>query len=125
MKLSISFLVFALTVCGCAHRPLSAEDQRVLAERKAALAAIDEEKCKAGGGTIRGVGSISYPVCVIPYPDAGRVCTDSSQCTGKCQAEGAASGAPATGQCQSSPHDKFGCFSEIVSGIAKGMVCLD
>ena len=125
MKIPSVFLICTLAIGGCAHRPLSAEDQRILAERKVALAAVDKERCKADGGSIRGVGSISYPVCVIPYSDAGKVCTDSSQCTGKCQAERADSGAPTTGQCQADSHDKFGCYSEIVAGVAQGTVCLD
>ena len=123
MKLPSILLVIAFTACGCTH--LSAEDKRVLAEREIALAAIDKEKCASDGGTIRGVGTISYPVCVVPYPDAGKMCTDSSQCTGKCQAEGTASGAPATGKCQASAHDKYGCYSEIIADVAQGTVCLD
>jgi hypothetical protein len=44
--------------------------------------------CAAKGGSIQPVGKAQIPVCVTPYADAGKACTDKSQCQGACVLEG-------------------------------------
>jgi hypothetical protein len=67
-------------------------------------------------------------MCVIPYADAGKPCTDSGQCLGACLAEyqsgvfSVASGA--TGQCQAD-NAVFGCLGEVQHGRIDGFLCVD
>jgi hypothetical protein len=42
------------------------------------------ERCKARGGSYTHVCSALAPFCLVPTADAGRVCTDSSQCEKGC-----------------------------------------
>ena len=72
-------------------------------------------------------------VCVMPYSDAGRACTDSGQCAGRCLLSYDSSevtiqshpvGREAAGQCEAdSP--TFGCHAEIVNGRITQPVCDD
>ena len=44
----------------------------------------DATACAASGGDwVRACIGGTYS-CVVPYPDAGKSCTDSSQCAGEC-----------------------------------------
>jgi len=63
---------------------------------------------------------------VQPFADAGKQCTDTSQCEGKCvgTADQASSTVPLSGQCQ--PDDRmFGCYSEIKQAKAVNTICVD
>ena len=94
--------------------------------RAAALAKIDQEKCSSEGGTIRGVGMFGTPACVIPFPDAGKACSDKSECQGLCKApDSALVGSSAIGTCQRDTHDMYGCYNKIERGLVVGGVCLD
>ena len=66
------------------------------------------------------------PACVIPYPDAGKACSDKSDCLGMCKAsDDATVGQPATGTCQRNNQDIFGCYSEVKGGVVVAGMCLD
>ena len=94
--------------------------------RAAALAQIDQEKCRSEGGTVRGVGMFGTPACVKPFQDAGKVCSDKSDCQGLCKApDGSAVGSRSTGTCQRNTHDLYGCFNKIEQGLVVGGICLD
>jgi hypothetical protein len=69
-------------------------------------------------------------ICVIPFADAGRRCTDGSQCAGDClvdpTAEMQALGlrGEAVGQCQ--PHTPyFGCYATVTAGRLGVGLCID
>jgi putative hemolysin len=81
--------------------------------------------CAAKGGSIRPVGKAQIPVCVTPYADAGKACTDKSQCQGACVLEGnlEAQG-PVTGACQKTDR-QFGCYAKVVDGKATATICVD
>ena len=92
----------------------------------AALARIDQEKCRSEDGTIRGVGMFGTPACVKPFPDAGKVCSDKSECQGLCKApESALVGSSTAGTCQRDTHDIYGCYNKVERGVVVGGVCLD
>lgn len=84
--------------------------------------------CAAKGGTVRPVCMSRTLTCVAPYPDAGRPCTDKSQCKGKCFLTGPYPRSPLTtkvvGRCQRND-DPCGCFSTIVKGRVAGGICVD
>lgn len=98
-----------LILAGCASHPV-----------------VDKAACEAQGGTVRGVGLFATPACVIPYPDAGRICSDKSDCIGMCKADpGTIVGDSTAGTCQRDNRDVFGCYLEVERGVAVGGMCVD
>lgn len=94
--------------------------------RAAALAEIDQDKCKTEGGTVRGVGMFGTPACVKPFQDALKVCSDKSECQGLCKApENSMVGSQSTGFCQRDSHDVYGCYDTIENGQVLAGICLD
>lgn len=94
-----------------------------------ALADIDVEACEAGGGEVRAEGLLGAPRCVTPYPDAGEICSDASDCEGRCLGaddvtDFDAPDGEARGICEADD-SPFGCFSEIRNGVAEAMICVD
>lgn len=82
--------------------------------------------CFSTGGQVERRGRAGAELCVRPYSDAMKVCTDSAQCIGKCVGavdQGEAT-APVSGQCQAD-NRAFGCYSEIVAGRAINAICVD
>ena len=84
-----------------------------------------DASCSARGGSMQPVGRMQRQTCVVPYADAGKVCSDNADCLGACIAEGnlEAQGAT-TGQCQKS-NVQFGCYAKIVGGKATAAICID
>lgn len=81
--------------------------------------------CAAKGGSIQPVGKAQIPTCVVPYADAGKACTDKSQCEGACVLEGNLEPAnEVTGQCQKT-NRQFGCYAKVVNGKTTGAICVD
>lgn len=97
------------------------------AEADAAPVSADATACAAKGGAIRPVCRRQIPRCVTPFADAGKSCTDNSQCRGKCLVDGERAGEPqgsVTGRCQSDD-DPCGCKIEVVNGKQAGGRCVD
>lgn len=88
----------------------------------------DEATCKAQGGNWQTVGMMQTEACEIRYPDAGKTCTDGSQCTGgMCLTDAATpetAGARTTGVCQPT-NMIFGCYSEVRDGVTQPGLCAD
>lgn len=82
-------------------------------------------QCSAKGGTIQPVGKAQIPTCVVPYADAGKACTDKSQCEGLCVLEGNLEPQDnVTGACQKT-NRQFGCYARVVNGKSTGAICVD
>ena len=83
-------------------------------------------KCLAAGGTVQVVGMAANEACVRRFADAGKACTDSENCEGKCLVSGPhpPDGMVQTGQCQTTDNG-FGCFTELRGGKAVGGICVD
>jgi hypothetical protein len=65
------------------------------------------------------------PACVISFKDAGKSCSDSSECSGRCTtAMGATPGTAAKGTCTANS-DPCGCFQLVVNGKADYSLCAD
>lgn len=63
--------------------------------------------------------------CVVRYRDAGKRCTDKSQCTGDCLYEGRQPAPPgATGVCQRTS-DPCGCRARVIGGNVQHTICGD
>jgi hypothetical protein len=91
------------------------------------------------GGAVRPVCLSQTDMCVTPYPDAGKKCSDSSQCAGDClidmttycDKEGRCTdpetpepGTKSFGVCELD-NDPCGSRIEIVNGIAQPVVHID
>jgi len=82
--------------------------------------------CHARGGhAVR--GPFGERFCRIRFPDAGRACTDGSQCLGNCYwGDDMYAHPPAhvVGACQTE-NVKFGCYFTVVKGRATNPTCAD
>ena len=85
-----------------------------------------ESGCVAAGGEWSREGRLGAWMCVMPYADAGRPCTDGDQCLGDCRARelGPAEARPVTGVCQANT-SPFGCFTRVEDGRAAATLCVD
>lgn len=127
--------LITLVLCACAPQAIST-GQRMEAELQALRAEkmkeIDVDACERQGGVVRGVCMLGLPACVLPYTDAGQVCTDSSECEGRCllNEEGPGTedrplaGADAIGVCETDDNP-CGCWSEIKEGAIQRRLCAD
>lgn len=81
------------------------------------VANTDPAVCKTQGGALQNVCRMGRLLCVIPFKDAGKTCTDKSQCRGECLYAGgdAKSGEAVTGTCQKD-NDPCGCKQPILGG---------
>lgn len=81
--------------------------------------------CAARGGNYQPVCLMGRPMCVLPHADAGKSCTDSSQCEGRCVVEnGADPGKQVTGVC-SRNNNPCGCFTLVQNGVSQPTLCAD
>jgi hypothetical protein len=88
---------------------------------------VDPAACSAKGGEIRPVCLLGRPMCVAPYADAGKSCSDSDDCQGRCKADpagGSAPGKKANGVCEAN-NDPCGCFGLVEDGVIQPTLCVD
>lgn len=90
------------------------------------VAAAESAACAASGGVQRPVCRLQRQMCVRPYRDGGRVCSDDDQCAGGCLYEGAAVAADGTttGLCRKND-DPCGCVEHVVGGKRANGICVD
>lgn len=113
--LAAAVLSLALLLPACSGVAGSGGDD---AERRA---------CLADGGTMQVMGRAGTLGCVRPMADAGRMCTDSSQCEARCLYTGddvPAPDVPVTGQCAETDF-RFGCQAIVEDGRTAGTICID
>ncbi len=110
-----ALLLLALTACS-ALPPLLVTPQPAAGP---VVPPNNEQDCLDQGGTWGPQGRAQMDLCDLPATDAGKPCTDSSQCQGLCFA----SGTPSTGTC--SPRTlNFGCHDVMEDGIQMS-ICID
>ncbi len=115
--LALTAVLLALSACA-PTKPAPSASTPPSAEAQASA-------CAAKGGTMTPVGKAQIPTCVIPYADAGKTCTDKSQCQGQCVLEGnLESTGPVAGTCQKT-NRQFGCYARVVNGKATAAICVD
>jgi hypothetical protein len=126
MAQTVAAILVVLLATGCQSLSDASEQRHLDRMRAKSLADIDKQKCARDGGTIRGVGMFGLFTCVIPYADAGKACSDTSECRGTCVApEGAKPGSKVVGKCQSDSAGVFGCSSAVKDGIVLPGLCND
>lgn len=90
----------------------------------------DRDACIASGGKYEMAGLLGHFQCTLPYADAGAVCSDRSDCEGRCLAGEDADFDPTgetsgqTGFCQADDNS-FGCFSDVIEGVVQPALCID
>lgn len=114
MKLMIG-LAALLLVSACTSTPHGAPAQDSAAST-----------CLAGGGVMKQVGKLQSWKCITPYKDAGKACTDSSQCEGDCQTSVTTqtTNGPVSGMCQAD-NSRFGCTATVEKGKLGRTLCVD
>jgi hypothetical protein len=88
--------------------------------------AVDVAACTANGGKVKPICRMRKPACIFDYADAGKTCTDSEQCSGRCVIEDEMPevGARAIGVCEAD-NDVCGCSTEIIDGKTTAGRCVD
>jgi len=92
----------------------ASEDERVL--------------CESVGGWVERAGRLGTERCVQDLPDAGKVCSDESECLGRCVIEDSddspTAGTAAKGVCEATDN-QFGCTTLVNGGVIAGTLCVD
>jgi hypothetical protein len=97
----------------------------------AGLAAADDQpdaaSCQAHGGQLQALGRLQRVQCVVAYADAGKACSDSSQCSGLCLSsdDQTPAGQAVGGTCQRDASENFGCRQPVEGGVAGAVRCVD
>ncbi|CCF69586.1 hypothetical protein CAI18_22780 [Xanthomonas citri pv. punicae] len=115
----------ALLLTACSNSPATRQAAAANAPQPPHTVSADAAQCTAKGGQLRPVGRMQIPRCIVPYADAGKTCTDDSDCSGDCLATSIVpTGAAATGTCQRDS-DRFGCRQTVVGGKGQAALCID
>ena len=127
MRLKAVLLAAGLVLAACSPMPTPAPALPLQDEPEPPKMTVTTSSCTARGGEMRQVGRMQTWQCVVKYADAGKRCTDASQCEGDCEIagnSGIAAGAAATGVCQADSN-RFGCRTTVKDGKAQGTLCID
>ncbi len=100
------------------------QDQRDMCQKVTEKKVID---CQKQGGSLQKQGMAQCYMCTIEYADAGKACSDGSECQGACLNYNDFIPAGKTnqqGQCAKT-NSPFGCYQVIEKGVAKHAMCVD
>ncbi len=121
--------IAGLAACTTPTEPVSQDYQRISIEGEKATAA-ERALCESVGGTVRRAGMRGWEHCIQDMPDAGKTCSDGSDCVAdRCiippqEGREYSPGETATGIC--APTDEiFGCFTRVTGGKAEPTLCID
>ncbi|APP77828.1 hypothetical protein BJD12_12375 [Xanthomonas vesicatoria ATCC 35937] len=118
-------MLCALLLTACSATPPAKSGAAASSPPAADAASTDAASCTAKGGQLRPVGRMQIPRCIVPYADAGKTCTDNSDCSGDCLATSIVpTGTATTGTCQRDS-DRFGCRQVVVGGKGQAALCID
>lgn len=125
-------IIAAAALFAAACQPIPATDAsagpRPEQSQVSAAGTTDAALCAAQGGKMLPQGRMQTERCVLSYADAGKRCTDGSECEGDCRI-GDVTGAPragadAVGQCTATS-SRFGCYTTVTGGKAEATICVD
>jgi hypothetical protein len=122
-KLLILIFIFCLFACTSQQEPESFQEGDLYKER---MNSKEIKHCKKNWGEVQRAGRMGLPHCVITYPDAGKACKDSSECTARCLLVNLdePAGAQVMGKCQQNSL-RFGCYAVVKNGVAGPVICVD
>lgn len=82
--------------------------------------------CHAHGGNWKKVGLAGVDECDLPTADAGRACSDDSECEAACvTSDSTPPGSAATGHCYPRTTLNGQCLNHVRGGKALGLMCAD
>jgi hypothetical protein len=85
-----------------------------------------KEQCTHVGGTWKVYGESPEPRCIVPTTDAGKICTDHSQCQGLCIGpENAVPGTRTSGRCRDTYSVIAACLVRVSDGKAEPKLCVE
>lgn len=115
--------IFSAGAAACAPAQLPGDS---LVANATPVAEKERLDCVGKGGKIRPVCRSGRLMCIVAYADAGKSCTDNSDCTSnKCIAEGDGQiGQPASGKCKVA-NDPCGCTTTVKNGRRSATLCVD
>ncbi|WP_461535031.1 hypothetical protein [Spongorhabdus nitratireducens] len=126
--LSISLAIITLTACSHINTANSSSKQALpsgLSLVEQAQLLTTKAACEQHGGNWQKVGKLQRFTCILPASDAGKSCTDSSQCQVSCTVAGnVRPGDRVSGQCTATTH-QFGCRTYVSNGQAEPTLCID
>jgi len=128
MKLKALLVAAGLALAACSPTPAPEPVvQSVETPESPPTMSVSTSACTARGGEMQQVGRMQSWQCVVKYADAGKRCTDASQCEGQCEIAGNSGIAPGTataGVCQADSN-RFGCRTAVKDGKAEATLCID
>ncbi|AMT97006.1 MULTISPECIES: hypothetical protein [Psychrobacter] len=126
-RLALFFMgLFSLLFISACQTPAMTEEQNNANSASKSVEMLAKE-CLAKGGEYTKEGRLQAYRCVQQFSDAGKSCSDSSECQGKCTNSDTAIEAGKTnvkGTCAAND-TPFGCRQTIEGGVAKGFLCVD
>jgi putative hemolysin len=122
MRAFLTAIVGGLVLAGCTPTAAPAPEAAPQSFPRE-MSVADRAACTGSGGRVERRGRMGAELCVMPFADAGKACTDKADCQGKCVSTGNDPAATA-GQCQADDR-LFGCYSEIKGGKAVNTICVD
>ena len=129
MRLKAVLLAAGLALAACSPTPAPEPAVPTPAEapEPPPTMSISTSSCSSRGGQMQQVGRAQTWQCVVKYADAGKRCTDASQCEGQCEIAGNSGIAPGTataGVCQADSN-RCGCRTTVKDGKAEATLCID
>lgn len=122
---NLVFLAILGLVAACAPVVSQPEPQPIPVAVNKIVPATDPAACSTQGGNWQPICMLQKPACVLTFKDAGKACTDSSQCQGSCIVDGTAPpDQPAVGVCKATS-DPCGCMQFVENGKAGYPLCAD
>ncbi|XEA95578.1 hypothetical protein AB3X09_00705 [Xanthomonas tesorieronis] len=115
-----------LVACSSGPRPQAGPAASAPQAGANGAATTDAAACAAQGGSLRPLGRRGLLKCVIPFADAGKACSDKSQCHGDCLAAALVpAGTAAQGVCQRDISENYGCRQTVQGGVGGSQICID
>ncbi len=127
MKVKALLFAVGLALAACSPTPAPESAVPTAEAPEPPTMSVSTSACTARGGEMQQVGRAQTWQCVVKYADAGKRCTDASQCEGQCEIAGNSGIAPGTataGVCQADSN-RFGCRTTVENGKAGNTLCID
>ena len=126
MNIRMILAAAALLLAACAQPAVTTQPvQPEVAAKVDWQAADSAEKCATISGNWRPICMRGMPACVVTFKDAGKSCSDSSECSGRCIAKGGAQPGTETRGICTTKSDPCGCFQLVTKGKADYALCAD